>query len=77
MIQTFKVNGVGLDWDIELETTTNKSIRIGDLAIDVPAVGPQGENPKQIFEHGFMPHQFISGNGSFIYFVRASGHRRF
>jgi len=73
LIQTFSTNGAYLDWDIELETTTDKSVKIGDLAINIPVVGPRGQNPPQIFEHGFMPHQFISGNGSFIYYVRASG----
>jgi hypothetical protein len=38
--------------------------------------GPRGENPSQIFEHGFLKHQFISGDGSFLYFVRASVRRR-
>src|SRR5207244_8136116 len=32
-----------------------------------------GENPKEIFERGFLRHKFISGNGSFFYYVRASG----
>src|SRR5262249_34914553 len=36
-------------------------------------VGPRGEDSKTIFEHGFLKHQFISGDGSFLYFVRASG----
>jgi hypothetical protein len=40
---------------------------------NIPVVGPRGEEPKEIFEHGFLKHQFISGNGSFLYFVRASG----
>lgn len=73
VVQTFKINGTNLDWDIDIETTTDQSVRIGDLAINIPSVGPYGQNPQQIFEKGFMPHQFISGNGSFIYYVRASG----
>jgi len=71
--QSFKTDGEALDWDIALEATTNSAIEIGDLAINIPVVGPRGEEPKEIFEHGFLKHQFISGNGSFLYFVRASG----
>ena len=71
--QTFATDGMALDWNIELETVTNSPVEIGDLAINIPVVGPRGEEPKEIFEHGFLKHQFISGNGSFIYFVRASG----
>jgi hypothetical protein len=71
--QTFQLHGKALDWDIELETTSDRRVTIGDLAIAIPVVGPRGENPTQIFEHGFMAHQFISGHGSFVYYVRASG----
>jgi hypothetical protein len=73
VVQTFKTDGTVLDWDIALEATTNSAVKIGDLAINIPVVGPRGEEPKEIFEHGFLKHQFISGNGSFLYFVRASG----
>lgn len=71
--QTFSTDGTALDWNIELESTSNAPIEIGDLSLSIPAAGPRGEDPKQIFEHGFLKHQFISGNGSFLYFVRASG----
>ncbi len=71
--QTFQTDGAALDWNIELESTSNAPVEIGDLSINIPAVGPRGEDPKEIFEHGFLKHQFISGNGSFLYFVRASG----
>ncbi len=71
--QTFKTDGAALDWDVTLEAITNSAVEIGDLAISIPVVGPRGEEPKEIFEHGFLKHQFISGNGSFLYFVRASG----
>jgi hypothetical protein len=73
VVQTFNTDGQKLDWTIDVENTTNAPVTIGDFAIDIPVVGPTGENPKQIFEHGFIKHQFIEGNGSFIYFVRASG----
>ena len=71
--QTFQTDGAALDWNIELESTSNAPVEIGDLSINIPAVGPRGEDPKEIFEHGFLKHQFISGNGSFLYFIRASG----
>lgn len=71
--QTFTTDGTALDWNLELESTSNAPVEIGDLSVSVPAAGPRGEDPKQIFEHGFVRHQFISGNGSFLYFIRASG----
>jgi hypothetical protein len=74
-VQTFCTDGVALDWTIDLQATGAGSVTIGDLAIVLPVVGPWGENasPQQIFERGFLPHPFVSGNGSFVYYVRASG----
>lgn len=71
--QTFETDGATLDWNIVLEAAADSSVEIGDLGVNIPVVGPRGEDPKEIFEHGFLKHQFISGNGSFLYFVRASG----
>src|SRR5436190_10271126 len=71
--ETFKTDGAVLDWDLTLEALTDTPVEIGDLAINIPVVGPRGEEPNEIFEHGFLKHQFISGHGSFLYFVRASG----
>jgi hypothetical protein len=73
VVQTFKLKEESLDWDIEIRTTVNKNVTIGDLAISIPVVGPWGKTPKQIFEKGFVTHHFISGDGSFIYYVRACG----
>lgn len=71
--ETFRTDGCVLDWTIDLESTAATPVEVGDLAISVPTVGPYGEDPAQIFERGFLRHQFISGAGSFVYFVRASG----
>ncbi len=73
VVETFKTDGRVLDWTIDLETTGKLAVQVGDLGISVPSVGPMGENPIQIFERGFLKHQFVSGHGSFFYFVRASG----
>jgi hypothetical protein len=73
LTQTFELRDSAFDWDLAFESTLNTPVEIGDLAITLPVAGPRGEEPKAIFEHGFLRHQFISGNGSFIYFVRASG----
>jgi hypothetical protein len=73
VVESYKTDGNVLDWTIDLETTGKTPVQIGDLGISIPAAGPSGENPIQIFERGFLKHQFVSGNGSFFYFVRASG----
>jgi len=73
VIETYRTDGRVLDWTIDLETAGSAPVEIGDLGISVPSVGPMGEDPAQIFERGFLRHQFVSGHGSFFYFVRASG----
>jgi hypothetical protein len=73
IVETYRTDGRVLDWTIALESTGAAPVEIGDLAVSIPAAGPFGENPAQIFERGFLRHQFISGAGSFVYFVRASG----
>ena len=73
VVETYKTDGHVLDWTIDVESSGKAPVQIGDLGIAIPAVGPSGENPIQIFERGFLRHQFISGHGSFFYFVRASG----
>jgi hypothetical protein len=73
VVETYKTDGAVLDWIVDLESTGKTSARVGDLGISMPVAGPSGENPVQLFEQGFLKHQFISGHGSFFYFVRASG----
>jgi len=73
VVESYGTDGCVLDWTIDLETTGSSPVEVGDLGISFPSVGPWGENPIQIFERGFLRHQFVSGHGSFFYFVRASG----
>jgi hypothetical protein len=73
VVETYRTDGRVLDWTVDLEATGPSPVEVGDLGISVPSVGPWGEDPAQIFERGFLRHQFISGHGSFFYFVRASG----
>ncbi len=71
--ETYRTDGRVLDWTIDLEAAGPGAVEVGDLGISIPTVGPTGEDPAQIFERGFLRHQFISGHGSFFYYIRASG----
>ncbi|HUF71050.1 MAG TPA: DUF5695 domain-containing protein [Longimicrobiales bacterium] len=73
VVETYSTDGRVLDWTVELSATTDAGVTIGDLAFSVPVAGPFGEDPRQIFERGFLRHQFVSGHGSFFFFTRASG----
>ena len=71
--QTFKTDGKVLDWTIDIEATTAQPVTIGNLSVTFRATGTGGATPAEIFEHGFTSHQYIEGNGSFVYYTRASG----
>jgi hypothetical protein len=73
MVQTFATDGTKLDWTVAVETAMDFPVTIGDLAFAIPWRAPSGENPEAIFERSWTKHHFISGDGSFIYFVRPSG----
>lgn len=70
--ETYSTDGAALDWTIDL-AAVGAAVRVGDVGISLPIQGPTGENPAQIFERGFLKHQFVSGAGSFFFYVRASG----
>jgi len=73
MVQQFTLADEVLDWVIEIETTMNFPVVIGDLALPIPWRFPTGPDAPTIFERSWTKHHFISGHGSFLYFVRPSG----
>jgi hypothetical protein len=73
MVQRFRTDGKSLDWTMEIETITDVPVGIGDWAFTLPWRFPAGENPDVIFEKSWTKHHFISGHGSFIYFVKPNG----
>ncbi len=73
ILETYSTDGKVLDWTIDIALSGSSPVTVGDLGISIPLQGPTGQSPQQIFERGFLKHQFVSGAGSFLYFVRASG----
>jgi hypothetical protein len=71
--QTFRCDGASLDWTIEVSNRMAYPVQIGDFAAAIPWRSPGGEDPEAIFERSWTKHQFISGHGSFVYFVRPNG----
>ncbi len=72
-IQSFQTDGNVLDWSVEVSNRMTYPVEVGDLAFSVPWKPPSGEDPDEIFERSWTKHQFVSGHGSFVYFVRPSG----
>lgn len=73
VVETYHTDGHVFDWTIDLATMGSTPVTVGDLGISLPVRGPSGPTPTDIFEHGFLKHQFVSGSGSFLYYVRAAG----
>jgi hypothetical protein len=72
-VQTFQTDGKVLDWTIEVSTRMPLPVTLGDFGVEIPWRPPFGENPDDIFEKSWIKHQWLSGDGSFIYFVRPNG----
>lgn len=70
--ETYTNSGTALDWTIDL-AARGQAVHVGDLGISIPAQGTNGATPADIFERGFLKHQFVSGAGSFFFYTRASG----
>ncbi len=73
MERTFQRVGKGIDMNIKVHSMMDFPVSVGDLSIVLPWTRPSGEEPEYIFEKTFMQHQYIAGNGSFMYFTRPSG----
>ena len=73
MVQRFQIQDGTLDWSIEIETTMNFPVVVGDLALPIPWRFPSGPDAETLFERSWTKHHFIAGHGSFLYFVRPSG----
>lgn len=73
MEQLFTIKNGVLDWRINIETSMNFPVIIGDLCIPFSWNDPVGEDPEYIFNKTFTKHHFISGDGSFLYFTKPSG----
>ncbi len=69
----FRLTEKSLEYTLNLKSVTDSSLVIGDLAIPVPWGFRRSNRKIDIFEKGFTKHQFISGDGSFLYFSKPSG----
>lgn len=73
MEQIFRLTPDGIDIDIIVEATMRWDFTIGDMSVSFPTRSPGGASPEIIFEECYTQHQYVSGNGSFIYYARPSG----
>ena len=77
LTQKYRLEEDFLEYTFLIENTADSPVIIGDLAIPIPWHWPYGEEQVDIFEKGFTKHHYISGDGSFLYFAKPSGHPPF
>lgn len=70
--ETYTASAHAFDWTVDLRARAS-TLHIGDVGFTIPIQGTNGATPADIFERGFLKHQFVSGAGSFLFFTRASG----
>ena len=70
--ETFQPSSDALVWTITVRNPTDHPVEVGDLSVDLPMnrhyVGDQTET----YTKRVIQHSFISGDGSFIYWMRTN-----
>jgi len=69
----FILEGKSLLWTIHLRNLTDVPLEIGDIALPLLMNNQYGQNPIEIFEKRIIKHHFISGHGSFVFWMRPNG----
>jgi Family of unknown function (DUF5695) len=72
--ESFRATGESLVWTIDLANLSQQPIEIGDLGFPLKFNNEFSEDETEIFEKRVIKHDFISGDGSFAYWERPSGH---
>lgn len=70
---TFTLHGDVLAWTISLHNDTDHPIEIGDLALPLKMDTQYSGNKDVTYTERVIPHTFIGGNGSFMFWERANG----
>ncbi|MEX1010959.1 MAG: DUF5695 domain-containing protein [Balneolaceae bacterium] len=71
-VQTFRINGDALEWNVDVQNMTEYPVKIGDVSISFPW-RTSGGGATAIFEQTFTKKHFISGDGSFMIFTKGGG----
>jgi len=78
LIQRFRVEGDALVWTLRIENGAKRPLEIGDLALPLPmhTLYPRITGDavkKEIFTRRLFRHAFISGHGSFVFWLPVGG----
>jgi hypothetical protein len=73
LTERFRVEADALYWTIFVRNPTHKPIVLGDLFLPLPFNTNKRWDKTITYEQRVVQHQFISGHGSFIYWMRPNG----
>jgi len=78
VISRFRADGDSLIWTIQLRNRTTRTIEIGDVALPLPmhTLYPKitgAAVKREIFERRVFRHSFVSGHGSFVFWLPVGG----
>lgn len=73
LIERFALEGDALAWTLELRNVSGRELEIGDLAISLPMNNAFTRDREQTFTARVFRHAFISGHGSFLFWLPVGG----
>ena len=66
----FKVEGEALYWMLHFRNLTHKPLELGDVLLPLPFNSEPRWEKTVMYTRRVVPHRFVSGNGSFIFWMR-------
>ena len=69
----FRLEGDALIWTLRLNNLADRPLTIGDLALPLPFNTSAWWNKTEMYTKRLIPHLFISGHGSFAFWMRPNG----
>lgn len=68
--ERFKVEGGALYWTLHFRNLTHKPLELGDVLLPLPFNSEPRWDKTIMYTQRVIPHRFISGHGSFLYWMR-------
>jgi hypothetical protein len=69
----FRLEGDALVWTIRLRNLTGRPVTVGDLAFPLPMNTSAWWSKEDMYTKRLVPHPFIGGHGSFVFWMRPNG----
>jgi hypothetical protein len=71
--ESFRLEGRNLLWTISLRNVSSQPVEVGDLALPLRFNTQYVWNRTETYTKRLIPHSFVGGNGSFLFWMRTNG----